>query len=60
MKYQLMNEQELSNCKSGEAITLAAVMAILATAIIAVVVYRVFMSNKGTIAAPGGWKISWN
>ena len=55
-----MNENELLECKSGEAITLAAVMAVLATAIIAVVAYRLFMSNKGTLAAPGGWKISWN
>ena len=55
-----MNESELTNCTSGEAFTLAAVMAVLATAIVAVVVYRVFMSNKGQIAAPGGWKISWN
>lgn len=60
MKYQIMNESELETCSSGEAITIAAVMAILATAIVAVVVYRLFMSNKGTLAAPGGWKITWN
>ena len=60
MHYEIMSEEELALTTSGEAITLTAVMAILATAIIAVVVYRLFMSNKGTLAAPGGWKISWN
>lgn len=60
MKYQMMSEQELTECTSGAAITLAAVMAVLATAIVAVVAYRLFMSSKGTLQAPGGWKISWN
>ena len=60
MHYEIMNEEELSNTYSGAAITLAAVMAVLATAIITVVVYRLFMSKKGTLTAPGGWKISWN
>ena len=42
MKYQLLTEQEMSEEISGEALTLTAVMAILATAIIAVIVYRLF------------------
>ena len=60
MKYELLSEQELETCVSGEAITLTAVMAILATAVIAVVAYRLFMSKKGTAQVPGGWKFSWN
>ena len=60
MKYQLLTEQEMQENFSGEAITLTAVMAILATAIIAVIVYRMFMSNKGNATVPGGWKFSWN
>ena len=60
MKYELLTEQELENEVSGEAITLTAVMAILATAVIAVVAYRLFMSNKGSATVPGGWKFSWN
>lgn len=60
MKYELLSEQELKNEVSGEAITLTAVMAILATAVIAVVAYRLFMSNKGSATVPGGWKFSWN
>lgn len=60
MKYEIMNEQELMECQSGEAITLTAVMAILAAAIVAVVAYRLFMSDKGTTTIPGGWKFTWN
>ena len=60
MKYELMTEEELTTCVSGEAITLTAVMAILATAVIAVVVYRLFVSKKGSATVPGGWKFTWN
>lgn len=59
MKYQLMNEEELQNESSG-AVTLAAVMAVLATAIVAVIAYRLFVSKKGTATVPGGWKFTWN
>ena len=60
MNYQILTDEELANTTSGEAITLTAVMAILATAIISVVVYRLFMSKKGTTTVPGGWKFTWN
>ena len=60
MKYQLLTDEEMNQEVSGEALTLTAVMAVLATAIIAVIVYRMFMSNKGSAAVPGGWKFSWN
>ena len=60
MKYQLMNDSEMQKEVSGEALTLTAVMAVLATAIIAVIVYRMFMSDKGSATVPGGWKFSWN
>ena len=60
MKYQLLTEKEMQEQVRGEALTLTAVMAVLATAIIAVVVYRMFMSNKGSTTVPGGWKFTWN
>ena len=60
MKYELLTEQEMQDQVSGEALTLTAVMAVLAAAIIAVVVYRMFMSKKGSAAVPGGWKFTWN
>lgn len=60
MKYEIMNEQELKEEVSGAAITLSAVMAVLAAAVVAVVVYKLFLSKKGTTSIPGGWKFSWN
>ena len=60
MNYTLMSQEELDQEISGEAITLTAVMAILATAVIAVVVYRLFLSKKGSASVPGGLKFTWN
>ena len=57
MKRQL-TEKENQDIVTGE-ITLAAVMAICAIAIVAVVVYKMFMSKEGSSAIPGGWKFSW-
>ena len=59
MTYQLMNLEEMKNHTVGEAITVTAVMAILTVAVMAVVVYRLFRSQKGGVNVPGGWKFSW-
>jgi hypothetical protein len=50
---------ELKEIRPGEAITIGAVMAILVTAIVAVIVYRLFMSNSGNATIPGGFKFEW-
>ena len=60
MKYELLTEDELQNEISGAAISLTAVMAILASAVVAVVIYKLFLSKKGTTQIPGGWKFTWN
>ena len=60
MKFELLSDSEMENQISGEALTLTAVMAVLATAIIAVIVYKLFLSDKGNATVPGGWKFSWN
>ena len=60
MKYVALTNQEMANTYVGEAITLAAVMAIAAIAIMAVVVYKLYRSNKGGVNVPGGWKFTWN
>jgi len=60
MTYKLLSEEEMRNHYVGEAITVTAVMALLCAAIIAVVLYRLFRSSKGSAAVPGGWKFSWN
>lgn len=59
MIYEELNDNELCEQVVGEAITLTAVLAIVATAVMAVVIYKVFLSKKGS-ATVGGWKFSWN
>lgn len=59
MKYEIMSEDELQNQHVGAGITIASVLAILAAAAVAIVLYRVFMSKKGS-ASIGGWKFTWN
>lgn len=59
MNYHIMSQEEMQNHYVGEAITLTAVMAIVAVAVMAVVIYRLFRSGKGGVTVPGGWKFSW-
>jgi hypothetical protein len=54
----LLNESEMENLKGGE-LTLMAVMTVLVAAIVAVIIYRLFMSDKGSTSLPGGFKFSW-
>ena len=53
-----LSEKEASQIVTGE-VTLTAVLAVCAIAIVAVVVYKMFMSNEGSSTVPGGWKFSW-
>lgn len=55
-----LTDQELDTIKGGDPLTLTAVLAVLATAIVAVIVYRLFMSEEGSTTLPGGWKFTWN
>lgn len=57
MKHVLSNKEK-DAIVTGE-LALTTVMAICAIAIVAVVVYRMFMSKEGTTQAPGGWKFTW-
>ena len=54
-----LTDGQLKSIKPGEAITLAAVLAILAIAIVAVVCYKLFTSNSGEAKMPTGWAFSW-
>ena len=61
MNYELMTDEEMqAEVSGGTAITLTAVMAVLAAAVLAVVVYKIFLSKKGTAQIPCGWKFTWN
>ncbi len=51
---------EMSSLDGGEAITLTAILAVMAVAIVAVVCYRLFMSKEGSVTLPGGYKFSWD
>ena len=59
MQFYDLNEKEASEITVGEPITLTAVLAVIATAVVAVIVYKLFISKKGT-ANVGGWKFTWN
>ncbi len=59
MQFIDLSESEAAEIKVGEAITLSAVLAIVAVAVIAVIVYKLFLSKKGS-ANIGGWKFTWN
>ena len=60
MNYRNLSITEVENYYVGEAITVTAVMAIICIAVMAVVVYKLFRSNKGGGNVPGGWKFTWN
>jgi hypothetical protein len=55
----LLNEKQLAEVKGGEVITITAVMAVLVIGLIAVIMYRLFMSEEGSAQIPGGFKFTW-
>ena len=57
MKYPL-NKKDMQTIVTGE-VALTTIMAICAIALMAVVIYKMFMSNEGSSTVPGGWKFSW-
>ena len=60
MNYKILTDEQMAQTYGGEAITVATVMAVLCAAVMAVVIYRLFMSQKGRATVPGGWKFTWN
>ena len=56
---RLLSDEEMNEVVTGEAITLTAVMAVMAIMIVGVVIYCLFKSEKGSTTVPGGWKFSW-
>lgn len=59
MKGKELSLKEREKLVPGEAITLTAVLAILAVSLMAVLVYRLFRSGVGSAKLPGGWAFSW-
>ena len=60
MQMIALSQSELEKITVGEMITVAAVMAILTAAVMAVVLCKLWFSNKGSATVPGGWKFTWN
>jgi len=54
-----LSHAELATVKPGEVITLTTVLALMAVGILAVVTFKLFMSNKGSTKLPGGWSFDW-
>jgi len=54
-----LTTEELESFHCGEAMTLAAVMAVLVIAIVTVVVYKLYSSGDGLVTLPGGYKFQW-
>ena len=57
MKYKL-SKKDMKTIVTGE-IALATVMTICAIALMAVVIYKLYMSKEGSSQVPGGWKFTW-
>ncbi len=54
-----LSEIDEKSTVGGEAITLTAIMAILAIGIVTVICYKLFLSDKGKTTLPGGFSFSW-
>lgn len=54
-----LDEIEEKRTVGGEAITLTAIMAILAIGLVTVICYKLFFSEKGKTTLPGGFSFSW-
>ena len=56
---QRLSDKEKAEIKGGEAITLAAVLAIRTIGVRAVVTYKLFFSKEGKSVLPGRASFSW-
>ena len=55
-----LSVEEEKQVEGGEAITLSAMMALLAIGIVSIVCYKIFFSHKGgKVALPGGFTFQW-
>ncbi|MBO8427190.1 MAG: hypothetical protein IAC58_01360 [Firmicutes bacterium] len=60
MRKIALNDKELNELKVGaDPITLTAVLTVLCTAIVVVLVYKLFTSSEGKTKIPGGWSFEW-
>lgn len=50
-----LTELEMEAIKPGEAITVTAIIAVMAIAIVAVIIYKLFIKDSGKVKLPGGY-----
>jgi len=53
-----LTNEECASVHTG-ALTLTTVLTVIAVSLMAVVVYKLFMSKEGSSTVPGGWKFTW-
>ena len=53
MQNRILTEEEERGVVAGEAITLTAVLAIMAIGLVAIIAFKFFTSNEGTAILPG-------
>ncbi len=54
-----LRQASLEGVRPGEALSLGAIMAILAIGIVVVVAYNLFKTNEGSVKLPGGFTFEW-
>ena len=54
-----LTQNECLNLYGGEAISIALVMTYLAVAFVTVAIWKLYTSNKGKFAFPGGFEFEW-
>ncbi|MFA6830498.1 MAG: hypothetical protein WCR67_07370 [Bacilli bacterium] len=59
MKPRIMSSEEMEETVGGEAITLSAILALMAIGLTAVICYRLFFSGSGKTTLPGGFTFQW-
>lgn len=56
---RILRDEELASVRGGEPLTLSAVMAMMAVAVVTIVCYKLFQSGKGKVSLPGPFSFSW-
>ena len=54
-----LSKQEASTLEPGEALTIAAVMAVFTIVILTVVAYQLFSSKQAKVTLPDGYAFEW-
>ena len=60
MENRLLTAEEEKNVVGGEAITLTAVLALMAIGLVAIIAFKFFTSSEGKAVLPGGFTFQWN